>query len=44
MQGTAVLLGQPGFLDSFTVTFGPDGFVLESASAFRERFPWRNQS
>lgn len=39
MQDTAVLLGQAGFLDAFTVTFGPDGFVLEPASAFRERFP-----
>jgi hypothetical protein len=38
-QGTAVLLGQRGFLDTFTVTFGPDGFVLEPASAFRQRFP-----
>lgn len=38
-QGTAVILGQSGFLDTFTVTFGPDGFVLEPATAFRERFP-----
>lgn len=38
-QGTAVILGQSGFLDTFTVTLGPDGFVLEPASAFRERFP-----
>ena len=38
-QGTAVLLGQSGFLDTFTVTFGSDGFVLEPASAFRQRFP-----
>lgn len=40
-QGTAVILGQLGFLDSFTVTLGPDGFVLEPASAFRDRFPDR---
>ncbi|MEO6492264.1 MAG: hypothetical protein ABIP99_05470, partial [Ilumatobacteraceae bacterium] len=38
MQGTAVLLGQAGFLDAFTVTFGPDGFALERATVFRERF------
>ena len=38
-QGTAVMLGQSGFLDTFTVTFGPDGFMLEPATAFRERFP-----
>ena len=44
MQGTAVLLGQAGFLDAFTVTFGPDGFVLEPASAFRERFPSPDQT
>ena len=39
MQGTAVLLGQAGFLDAFTVTFGPDGFALEPAATFRARFP-----
>jgi len=39
MQGTAVLLGQAGFLDVFTVTFGPDGFALEPAAVFRKRFP-----
>lgn len=39
MQGTAVLLGQAGFLDAFTVTFGPDGFALEPAATFRQRFP-----
>ena len=44
MQGTAVLLGQAGFLDAFTVTFGPDGFVLERADAFRERFSLPGQS
>ena len=40
--GTAVILGQSGFLDTFTVTFGPDGFVLEPASVFRHRFPHAN--
>ncbi len=39
MQGTAVLLGQAGFLDAFTVTFGPDGFALEPAVTVRARFP-----
>jgi hypothetical protein len=43
LQGTAILLGQSGFLDTFTVTFGPDGFVLEPASAFRDRFPSLDQ-
>jgi hypothetical protein len=38
-QGTAIILAQSGFLDTFTVTFGPDGFVLETASVFRDRFP-----
>ncbi len=38
-HGTAVILGQSGFLDTFTVTFGPDGFVLEPAWVFRRRFP-----
>lgn len=38
-HGTAVILGQSGFLDTFTVTFGPDGFVLEPATTFRRRFP-----
>lgn len=38
-HGTAVLLGQSGFLDNFTVTFGSDGFVLEPASVFHGRFP-----
>lgn len=38
-QGTAIMLGQSGFLDTFAVTFGPDGFVLEPARTFRERFP-----
>ena len=44
MRGTAVLLGQAGFLDAFTVTFGPDGFVLEPAAAFRQRFASLGQS
>lgn len=38
-QGTAVILGQAGFLEAFTVTFGPDGFALEQAAVFRHRFP-----
>ena len=32
-QGTAVILGQLGFLDNFTVTFGPGGFVGETAES-----------
>jgi len=39
MQGTAVVLGQAGLLDAFTVTFGPDKFALEPAGTFRARFP-----
>lgn len=39
LPGTAVLLGQSGFLDSVTVTFGPGGFVLEPAAVFHERYP-----
>jgi hypothetical protein len=42
-QGTAVILGQSGFLDSFTVTFGPDGFALEPATAFARRFSLETQ-
>jgi len=38
-HGTAVLLGQSGLLDDFTVTFGSDGFVLEPASVLHGRFP-----
>jgi len=38
-QGTAVMLGQVGFLDNFTVTFGPGGFVLEPADVFKRRYP-----
>lgn len=37
--GTAIMLGQIGFLDTFTVTFGLDGFALEPAAVFRDRFP-----
>ncbi|HEX4820235.1 MAG TPA: hypothetical protein VFV00_08510 [Acidimicrobiales bacterium] len=36
--GTAVIFGQHGFLDAFTVTFGPTGFALEPGGAFDERF------
>ena len=39
MQGTAVLLGQAGFIDAFAVTFGPNGFALEPGATFRARFP-----
>ena len=42
-HGTAVILGQSGFLETFTVTFGPDGFALEPASVFRRRFPPANE-
>ena len=38
-HGTAVILGQSGFLETFTVTFGPDGFALELGSVFKDRFP-----
>ena len=37
-QGTSVILGQIGFLDSFTVTFGPGRFAVEPADAFDARF------
>jgi hypothetical protein len=39
LPGTAVLLGQTGFLDALTVTFGPGGFVIEPAAVFHERYP-----
>lgn len=38
-QGTAIMFGQSGFLQACAVSFGPDGFVVEPASVFRERFP-----
>ena len=41
-QGTAVILGQHGFLDNFTVTFGPGGFVVETAAVFKDRYPTLN--
>jgi hypothetical protein len=37
-EGTAVILGQAGFLDRFTVTFGPEGFAVEAGSEFTRRF------
>jgi hypothetical protein len=37
-QGTSVILGQIGFLDSFTVTFGPERFAVEPGIAFDARF------
>lgn len=38
-KGTAVILGKTGFLESFTVTFGPSAFAVEDAEAFERRFP-----
>jgi hypothetical protein len=37
-QGTSVILGQIGFLDNFTVTFGPERFAVETADVFDSRF------
>jgi hypothetical protein len=37
-QGTAIILGQSGFIENFTVTFGPSGFAVESADAFAKRY------
>jgi len=37
-QGTSVILGQIGFLENFTVTFGPERFAVEPAEAFNARF------
>lgn len=37
-KGTAVILGKTGFLESFTVTFGPNAFAVEDAGAFESRF------
>ncbi len=37
-QGTSVILGQIGFLEHFTVTFGPERFAVEPAAAFGARF------
>jgi len=34
-QGTAVMFGQSGFLEACSVTFRPDGFVVEPAGVFR---------
>ena len=33
-----VILGQIGFLESFTVTFGPERFAVEPADVFNARF------
>ena len=38
-HGTAVILGQAGFLANFTVTFGPEGFALEPGRLFGHRYP-----
>jgi hypothetical protein len=35
---TSIILGQIGFLENFTVTFGPDRFAIEQADAFARRF------
>jgi hypothetical protein len=37
-QGTSVILGQIGFLERFTVTFGPERFAVEPGDAFDTRF------
>ena len=37
-QGTSVILGQIGFLESFTVAFGPERFAVEPADVFNARF------
>jgi len=37
-KGTALILGKTGFLESFTVTFGPSAFAVEDAEAFEIRF------
>lgn len=37
-EGTAVIFGQTGFLDHFTVTFGPQGFAVEDETTFATRF------
>ena len=37
-QGTSIILGQIGFMENFTVTFGPDHFAVEPGNAFSQRF------
>jgi hypothetical protein len=37
-EGTALILGQHGFLDRFTVTFGPEGFAVEPGATYVDRF------
>lgn len=37
-QGTSLMLGQLGFMEQFTVTFGPDGFAVENGATFAHRF------
>lgn len=37
-QGTAIILGQSGFLANFTVTFGPEGFSIEEGDVFAHRY------
>lgn len=40
--GFDILLGQRGWFDTFTTTFGEDRFAVENRSAFDERFPGGN--
>lgn len=37
-EGSALILGQQGFVDRFTVTFGPEGFAVEPGPTYAERF------
>jgi hypothetical protein len=37
-KGTSIILGQIGFLENFTVTFGPTGLAVEPGSSFVDRF------
>jgi hypothetical protein len=37
-KGTSIILGQIGFLENFTVTFGPTGFAVEPGNSFADRF------
>jgi hypothetical protein len=37
-QGTSIILGQIGFMENFTLTFGPDNFAVEPGDTFGKRF------
>jgi hypothetical protein len=37
-QGTSIILGQIGFMENFTLTFGPDHFAVEPGDAFGKSF------